>query len=116
MLLNHGLLLLAVPLPLNVVLAPIQTSVAPLMLGNDNTVTTTSSVFTQPFASVPVTVYVLVTVGLNTTPLLTPLFHVYVLAPEPLNVTSPPLHTVWSEPALTLGKAYTVTVCWLLPP
>jgi hypothetical protein len=81
-----------------------------VVTGNAFTVTSTSSVFTQPFASVPVTVYVLVTVGVNATPLLIELFQLYVLAPDPLKVMLLPLHIVWSAPALTEGNAFTVTV------
>ena len=106
----HGVLLAAVPEPVNVTLDPIHTLVVPLIVGNAFTVTSTSSVFTQPFPSVPVTVYVLVTVGVNATPLLIELFQLYVLAPDPLKVMLLPLHIVWSAPALTEGNAFTVTV------
>ena len=64
----------------------------------------------QPLAAVPVTVYVVVVVGVKGTALLTPLFHVYVVAPEPLKVTAVPEQTVWLLPALTLGAAFTVMV------
>ena len=40
----------------------------------------------------------------------TPLFQAYVFAPEPESVTDVPAQTAWSIPALTIGKALTVTV------
>ena len=40
----------------------------------------------------------------------TPLVHEYVFAPEPIKVTGVPTHTLWLEPALTVGKGLTVTV------
>ena len=54
------------PEAVKVVEPPIQmaTSLPPLTVGRALTVTTTWSVFTQPFASVPVSVYVVVAVGL----------------------------------------------------
>ena len=45
----------------------------------------------QPTADVPVTVYVVVVDGANATPFVTPLFHVYVEAPEPESVTEAPI-------------------------
>src|SRR6056300_344345 len=75
LLLVHGLLVAGVPLPSKSVVASTHTVVVPLIVGKAFTVTTTSSVFSQPFASVPVTVYVVVDVGTNDTPLVTPLFH-----------------------------------------
>jgi hypothetical protein len=75
LLLVHGLLLAGVPLPSKSVVDPTHTVVVPLIVGKAFTVTTTSSVFSQPFASVPVTVYVVVDVGTNDTPLVTLLFH-----------------------------------------
>jgi hypothetical protein len=81
-----------------------------LTVGSAFTATCTWAVFVHPFASVPVTVYDCVVLGVNATPFCTLLFHVYVLAPDPLKVTAVPAHTVWFEPALTVGKAFTVTV------
>ena len=43
-----------------------------------------------------------------------PLFQAYVFAPEPESVTNVPAQTTWSIPALTIGKALTVTVVALL--
>jgi len=106
----HGVVLLAVPEPASVNVVPTQTSARLLIVGIGFTVTTTSSVFKQPLPSVPVTVYVIVVVGIKDTPLVTPLSQEYEVAPAPLSVTLVPAHTVWSEPALTLGKACTVTV------
>jgi hypothetical protein len=73
-LLNHASLLAGVPLPSKSVVDAIHTVVVPLIVGKAFTVTTTSSVFSHPLASVPVTVYVVVEVGTNDTPSLTPLF------------------------------------------
>ena len=81
-----------------------------LTLGAAFTVTVACAVLLQPLASVPVTVYVVVVVGVKATALLTLLFHAYVVAPEPLKVTAVPAQTVWLPPALTLGAAFTVTV------
>ena len=47
---------------------------------------------------------------MNATPFVTPLFQTYVVAPEPESVTDAPAQTVWSAPALTIGKALTVIV------
>ena len=58
---------------------------------------------------VPVTVYVVVTEGVNATPFVTLLFQVYEFAPEPESVTAVPAQTVWSAPAITVGKGLTVT-------
>ena len=52
-----------VELPLHILAAPEET----VTVGNVFTVTATVFVFTHPFALVPVTVYVVVTVGLATT-------------------------------------------------
>ena len=51
-----------------------------------------------------------VTVGVKGTALLTPLFHAYVVAPDPLKVTDVPAQTVWLLPALTLGIESKTTV------
>ena len=45
-------------------------------VGNAFTVIILLAVFTQPLASVPVTVYVVVVVGANAVPLVTPPLHV----------------------------------------
>ena len=59
-------------------------------------VTSTTLVFTQPFASVPVAVYVTVpTVGVNGTPLSTPTTsHTIVGAPVAFKVISSPSHAI----------------------
>ena len=80
-------------------------------VGNALTVTVTRSVLVQPVAVVvPVTVYVVVEEGVNAVAFVTLLSQVYVFAPEPESVTDVPAQTVWSAPALTVGKALTVTV------
>src|SRR4051812_27181441 len=61
--------------------------------GVGNTITCTVSIPTQPFASVPETVYVVVTVGLSVTgePCWLTGCHVYVLALEAESVTDAPM-------------------------
>ena len=54
----------------------------------------------------------MVVVALNATPSLTPLSHVYELAPVPDTVTGSPSHTVWSAPAPTVGSGFMVTSTW----
>ena len=67
--------------------------------------------FVQPLISVPVTVYVLVEVGIKLTPSVTPPDHVYVVAPLALKVTDLPSQTVEAfELAVTAGKGFTVTI------
>ena len=46
---------------------------------------------------------------MNAVAFVTLLSQVYVFAPEPESVTDVPAQTVWSAPALTVGKALTVT-------
>jgi len=85
-------------------------------LGALTTVTVTWSVFTHPFASVPVTVYVVVAVGFAVTAAvfvaLKPVEgdHAYVDAPVAVKLALEPLQIVASTPALTVGRALTVTV------
>jgi len=100
------------PEPLKVTAVPAQTVwlIPALTLGAAFTVTVACAVLLQPLASVPVTVYVVVDVGVKAIALFTLLFHAYVVAPDPLKVTAVPAQTVWLIPALTLGAATTVTV------
>ena len=101
------------PEPESVTDVPAQTawSIPALVAGKGLTVTVTSSVLVQPVAViVPVTVYVVVAVGVNGAPFVTPLFQTYVVAPEPESVTDVPAQTVWSIPAAVDGKGLTVTV------
>ena len=65
----------------------------------------------QPLASVPVTVYVLVMVGVKAAPFVTPFVQTYELAPVPLNDVVKPIHItelVVVEP--TVGNGLTVIV------
>jgi hypothetical protein len=80
------------------------------------TFTTTLSVFTQPFPSVPVTTYVVVPGGVA---VVVALFgaesqvegdHEYVFAPVAVKVAWPLKHIETSLPALTGGSGLTVTV------
>ena len=64
------------------------------MVGKLFTVTVSVVVPTHPFPSVPETEYVLVTLGVKATPLLTPPDQVYVLAPEALKETLSPAQRV----------------------
>src|SRR5438445_202891 len=83
--------------------------------GFETTVTVVVSESKHPFASVPVTVYEVVTVGLAVTglplELLKPVpgVHVYVAAPLAVNVVEAPLQI---NPLLTVtvGKGFTTTV------
>ena len=68
------------PVPFNVTDPPEQMVVTEAFeptMGLGFTVIVCVDVFVQPFKSVPVTVKVEVVVGINATPLLTPLLHVY---------------------------------------
>jgi hypothetical protein len=82
--------------------------------GKSFTVTVTASVFTHPLASVPVTVYVVVAVGVATTlavfVVAKPVtgLHTYVEAPVAVSVVLAPLQIVASLPATTTGIALTV--------
>ena len=73
--LTHGFELAATSIDDSCTVSSTQTLAPPVIVGSELTVTTTSSVATQPFASVPVTVYVAVDVGVNAVPLVTPLSH-----------------------------------------
>jgi hypothetical protein len=69
-------------------------------------------VFKQPAAEVPVTVYVVVVVGLTVTeaPDKLPGFQVYVAAPDAVSVADPPTQTEEFEAvAVTVGNPLTVT-------
>ena len=88
----------------------LEVAVAPTF-GKAFTVTDIVAVLVQPFAAVPVTVYVAVAVGAKAVPLVTLLFQVYVLAPPPVSVTELPAHTAAAVVlAVTVGFAFTVTV------
>jgi hypothetical protein len=100
------------PLPLSVTFIPAHTTVDValiVMAGKGFKVIVFDAVFVQPLPSVPVTVYVAVVVGINATPSLTPLVHVYELAPPPVSVTDAPLQiTVAVAFAVTVGSEFTV--------
>ncbi|NBT62972.1 MAG: hypothetical protein EBT02_14510, partial [Planctomycetia bacterium] len=92
------------PEPESVTNVPAQTvrSNPALVDGKGLTVTVTWSVFVQPLASVPVTVYVVVIAAVvaftavKATPFDTVLSQTYVVAPEPESVTDAPAQTVRS--------------------
>jgi len=76
--------------------------------------------FMQPLLLAPVTVYVVLTVGLTISGFVfDPVLQVYVLAPPAVSVAVEPIHklTVLDE-ALTVGKAFTfcVTVAVFIQP
>jgi len=80
-------------------------------VGKAFTVIVRVDVFEHVFASVPVTVYVVVVLGVNATPLFAPPVQLYDVAPVPLMVTDVPAHTVDAvvvEP--TVGNTFTVIV------
>lgn len=80
-------------------------------------VTTTVPVPEQP-PEVPVTEYVVVVVGetLTVVPLKPPGFHVYVVAPLPVNVVDDPEQTVGGAAvAETMIEEFTVTVTMAVP-
>ena len=100
-------------LALNVVDVPAQMVVALAVIvavGAFTTFTVTASVFTQPFASVPVTVYVVVLDGVAVTIAVFVTFkpvdglHEYVDAPLAVNVVLDPAQIVASNPAFTTGN------------
>ena len=65
----------------------------------------------HPFAFVPVTVYVVVDVGINPTPFVIPPDQTYDVAPLPDNVTDDPAHTVLElAVTVTVGNGFTVIV------
>jgi hypothetical protein len=73
LLLVHGLLEAAVPVPSKSEVVPTAKVVVPVITGKAFTVTVTSSVAVQPLPSVPVTVYVVVLLGVNAWPSVIPL-------------------------------------------
>lgn len=86
-------------------------------VGKGLTVTVTVFVFVQPFASVPVTVYVVVEVGFAVT--MAPVvadkpvagLHVYVEAPDAVRETLPPIQIAGAEGVTVIvGFGFTVTV------
>jgi len=82
-------------------------------VGNAFTVTLTVDVFTHPFASVPVTVYVVEPTGTSITddPESDPGIQLYVAAPEPVSVTASPSQIADEEAeAATEGSAFTFTI------
>jgi hypothetical protein len=112
------------PLPLRSVEPPLQMVVLvadAVTVGVGLTVTVTCPWLVQPFAPVPVTVYVVVVVGETVTgfPLKLPGIHVYEVAPEPVRSVEPPLQMVGLVAvAVTVGVGFTVTVtcAWLEHP
>jgi hypothetical protein len=65
----------------------------------------------QPFAAVPVTVYVCVAFGVKATPLETPLFQAYEFAPLAVSVADVPKQRVFALALMErIGAAFTVMV------
>jgi hypothetical protein len=102
------------PTPVSVALVPEQTAAELLVavtVGNTLTVIVFVAVFIQPFASVPVTVYVAVDVGMKLVAFRTPPDHTYVDAPTPVSVALVPEQTAAALlVAVTVGNALTVIV------
>jgi uncharacterized protein with GYD domain len=106
----------APPLPVSVVLLPVQ--MVPLaaddvMVGVVFTVMVRVDVFVQPFAFVPVTVYVVVVAGETVTvvPLRLPGFHTYVTPPVAvIEVLDPEQMVAFVVVVLIVGRLLTVTV------
>jgi len=102
------------PDPVNVVLLPAQMDGLPAVaatVGEGFTVITRVAVFVQPFAAVPVTVYVVVPVGETVTvvPVSDPGIQVYVDAPPPVIVVLLPAHIVAPDVVVvTVGEGLTV--------
>ena len=100
------------------VLAPVHIDTLPdvLTVGSALTVTVSDAVFVQPFAAVPVTVYVVVTVGVAVTgvpvvalkPVAGP--HTYVAAPPALSEVELPMQLLTLPEVVTVGSGLTVTV------
>jgi hypothetical protein len=70
----------------------------------------TVSELEQPIASVPVTVYIVVTVGVTTSDaVIAPVLHEYVLAPTAVKVAECPTQTALDDfVTVSVGKALTV--------
>ena len=92
---------------------PVQTAEGPsiLIVGNGNTVTVFWVLPWQPFASVAVTLYVVVLVGFTVMEaVVAPVLHVYEAPPDAVNVTEPPVQTAEGPSMLMVGNGNTVTV------
>ena len=88
------------------------------IVGNGLTVTSAVPVDVQPFAAVPVTVYVVVVVGETETvvPVNDPGIQAYVEAPVPVSDVLLPLQIVaFDAVAVTVGEAFTV-ITWVVVP
>ena len=103
-----------VPAAFNVALPPMQIvelGDEAVTVGCAPTVMTIVCTFVQPFAAVPVTVYVVVTVGVTTTlgPESDPGIHPYVDAPVALSVVFPPVQIeLFVAVGVTVGEGFTV--------
>ena len=83
-----------------------------ITFGNGLTVTVTLAVFEQPNELVPVTEYVVVTLGVTVIAYpVCPVLHWYVFAPLAVNVDEAPGHMAEGEAlTVTLGDGFTETV------
>ena len=106
------------PLAVSVVEDPLQIGFVPdvaVTVGEGLTVTVSCEVFVQPFAAVPVTVYVVVPPGETVTglPGIEPGFQTYVEAPLPVRFVLPPtqIGLVLAE-EVTVGFVLTVIATW----
>ena len=106
------------PLAVKLVLAPVQMLVLEdtVTVGKVFTVIVTVAVFVHPLELVPVTVYVVVVVGLAVTvaPVveLNPVdgVHAYVVAPLAVRLVEFPVHILVLDETVTVGNEFTVTV------
>ena len=92
---------------------PLQTeiSVPALIADEELTNTATESLFEQPTALVPVTVYVEVEVATaEIDVVVSPVLHKYVVPPDAVSVKEIPLQREISAPALTTGVGFTNTL------
>jgi len=101
------------PAAVSVVLAPLQmldVEAESVTVGFALTVTVVEAVPLQPF-DVPVTMYVVVPVGLTVCGFEDPLLHVYVVPPAAVSTVLVPLHILFEEALrVTVGIALTVSV------
>jgi len=108
------------PDPVRVELLPAQIlpgDAEAVTVGIGDTVTETEAVFEQPAEDVPVTVYVVVDVGVTESEVPDPpVLQLYVFAPEAVNVELFPMQIPEGDAdALTVGSGFTVTVAVAVP-
>ena len=108
------------PLAVNTELAPLHIAdglAVAVTVGNEFTVTLTAAVPVHPAVLVPVTVYVVVELGVTVMlAVLPPVFQLYVFAPLAVNTDVAPLHIAAGlAVAVTDGNGFTVTLTVAVP-